>query len=263
MKKLNKFIIPMIAGALTIGSLTNVAYADPSELDNEYQIVIVEYDHELGKYVKRVSYTEHAYYSMTGFCNICGETVNEGNHTNKITNNKGGILEGKDEESGIPVISGNKDGVIEGKDEESGIPVLSENTVTLKMNNNLISIDCKTGTYKEVFDYIKNQGYTDFTVKNYWNTQIYSWYKFDDKKICTVIFENSDQSKREENVITQTLKINGKSVDIACKSGTYKEVFDYIKNEGYTDFTVKNYWGTVVYSWYGIAENGKCEVIFK
>ena len=87
MKKLNKkFMLPVIAGVLTIGSLTSPVFADPSAADNDYQIIVVEKDPETGKYVKKISYTEHEYYGTTGFCNICNMTINEGNHTNKITN---------------------------------------------------------------------------------------------------------------------------------------------------------------------------------
>lgn len=77
-----------------------------------------------------------------------------------------------------------------------------------------------------------------------------------------MFLNNSDQSKKDEKNITMSLKINGKFTDIACKSGTYKEVFDYIKNQGYSNFTVKNFWNTTVYSWYNINESGKCEVFF-
>lgn len=263
--KLNKKImIPMIMGALTIGSLTSPVHADPSAADNDYQIIVIEKDPVTGKYVKKVSYTEHAYYGTTGFCDICGETINVGNHTNKLIKDEDkGIIIGKDEESGIPVIPEDDKGVVIGKDEESGVPEISENNVLVKMNGDVISIDCKSGTYKEVFDYVKKQGITDFTVKNYWNTQVFSWYKFDDKKICEVFLNSNTSTKEDTKTIIQSLKINGKFVDIECKSGTYKEIFNYIKNLGYTDFTVKNYWNTTVYAWYNINENGKCEVFLK
>lgn len=264
MKKINKLVIPVIAGALMIGTLTTTTYADPSAADNEYQIIVIEKDPTTGKYVKRVSYTEHEYFGTTGFCNICNMTINEGNHTNKLIKDEDkGIIIGKDEESGIPVIPEDDKGVVIGKDEESGVPEISENNVLVKMNGDVISIDCKSGTYKEVFDYVKKQGITDFTVKNYWNTQVFSWYIFDDKKICDVFLNNNNTTNKDEKVVVQSLKINGKFVDIECKSGTYKEVFNYIKNLGYTDFTVKNYWNTTVYAWYNINENGKCEVFFK
>lgn len=243
--KLNKkIIIPVLMGALTIGSLTSPIKADPSGLDNDYQIIVIEKDPVTGKYVKKVSYTEHEYFGTSGFCNICNKTINEGNHTNKLI---------KDEDKGVVI----------GKDEESGVPEISTTNVIVKMNGNVINIDCKSGTYKEVFDYVKKQGITDFTVKNYWNTQVYSWYKFDDKKICDVFLNNNTTTNKDEKTIIQSLKISGKFVDIECKSGTYKEVFNYIKNLGYTDFTVKNYWNTQVFSWYNINENGKCEVFFK
>ena len=243
--KLNKkIIIPVLMGALTIGSLTSPIKADPSGLDNDYQIIVIEKDPVTGKYVKKVSYTEHEYFGTSGFCNICNKTINEGNHTNKLI---------KDEDKGVVI----------GKDEESGVPEISTTNVIVKMNGNVINIDCKSGTYKEVFDYVKKQGITDFTVKNYWNTQVYSWYKFDDKKICDVFLNNNTTTNKDEKTIIQSLKISGKFVDIECKSGTYKEVFNYIKNLGYTDFTVKNYWNTTVYAWYNINENGKCEVFFK
>ena len=96
---------------------------------------------------------------------------------------------GKDEESGIPVIPEDNRGVVIGKDEDSGVPEISTTNVIVKMNGDVINIDCKSGTYKEVFDYVKKLGYTDFTVKNYWNTQVYSWYKYDNKKICEVFFK--------------------------------------------------------------------------
>ncbi len=263
--KLNKkIIIPVMMGALAITSLTSPVHADPSSLDNDYQIIVIEKDPATGKYVKKVSYTEHEYFGTTGFCNICNMTINEGNHTNKLIKDEDkGIIIGKDEESGIPVIPEDDKGVVIGKDEESGVPEISENNVLVKMNGDVISIDCKSGTYKEVFDYVKKQGITDFTVKNYWNTQVFSWYKFDDKKICEVFLNSNTSTKEDTKTIIQSLKINGKFVDIECKSGTYKEIFNYIKNLGYTDFTVKNYWNTTVYAWYNINENGKCEVFFK
>ena len=52
--KLNKkIIIPMIMGALAIGSLTSPVHADPSSLDNDYQIIVIEKDPATGKYVFR------------------------------------------------------------------------------------------------------------------------------------------------------------------------------------------------------------------
>lgn len=185
--KLNKkIIIPMIMGALAIGSLTSPVHADPSGADNEYQIIIIEKDPNTGKYVQKITYTEHAYFGTTGFCDICGETINVGKHTNKLIKdpNKGVVL-GKNEESGIPVIP-EDNGVVIGKDEESGIPEISENTLTVKMNGDVFNIDCASGTYKEVFDYFKKLGYKDFTVRNYWGTQVFHWYTFDSKKVCSV-----------------------------------------------------------------------------
>lgn len=188
--KLNKkIIIPMIMGALTIGSLTSPVHADPSGLDNDYQIIVIEKDPATGKYVQKITYTEHAYFGTTGFCDICGKTINVGNHTNKLIKdpNKGVVL-GKDSEDGIPVIPEddedkgvvlpkdpnegegipeipeadeieNDKGVVLGKNEESGIPEISENTLTVKLNGDVFTIDCASGTYKEVFDYFKKLGY--------------------------------------------------------------------------------------------------------
>jgi len=189
--KLNKkIIIPMIMGALAIGSLTSPVHADPSGADNEYQIIIIEKDHNTGKYVQKISYTEHAYFGTTGFCDICNMTINEGNHTNKLVKDEDkGIIIGKDEESGIPVIPEDDKGVVIGKDEESGVPEISENNVLVKMNGDVINIDCKSGTYKEVFNYIKNLGYTDFTVKNYWNTTVYAWYNINENGKCEVFLK--------------------------------------------------------------------------
>ena len=99
-KKMNKIVIPAIAGLLVLGTLTTTAYADPSAADNDYQIVIVEKDPTTGKYIKRVEWVEHEYHSMTGFCDICNLTINEGNHTNKIIgSDKEGIV--KDKEEGV------------------------------------------------------------------------------------------------------------------------------------------------------------------
>ena len=96
--KLNKKImIPMIMGALTIGSLTSPVHADPSAADNDYQIIVIEKDPETGKYVKKISYTEHAYFGTTGFCNICNMTINEGNHTNKLVKDEDKITINKQE----------------------------------------------------------------------------------------------------------------------------------------------------------------------
>lgn len=218
--KLNKkIIIPMIMGALAITSLTSPVHADPSGLDNDYQIIVIEKDPTTGKYVQKISYTEHAYYGTTGFCDICGETINVGKHTNKLIKdpNKGVVL-GKDSEEGIPVLPENdgdkgvvlpKDpnegegipeipeadeiendkGVVLGKNEESGIPEISENTLTVKCNGDVFNIDCASGTYKEVFDYFKKLGYKDFTVRNYWGTQVFHWYNFDSKKVCSVFLK--------------------------------------------------------------------------
>jgi hypothetical protein len=218
--KLNKkIIIPMIMGALAIGSLTSPVYADPSGADNEYQIIIIEKDPNTGKYVQKITYTEHAYFGTTGFCDICGETINVGNHINKLIKdpNKGVVL-GKDSEDGIPVIPEddedkgvvlpkdpnegegipeipeadeieNDKGVVLGKNEESGIPEISENTLTVKLNGDVFTIDCASGTYKEVFDYFKKLGYKDFTVRNYWGTQVFHWYNFDSKKVCSVFLK--------------------------------------------------------------------------
>ena len=56
--KLNKkIIIPMIMGALAIGSLTSPVHADPSGADNEYQIIIIEKDPNTGKYVQKITDT--------------------------------------------------------------------------------------------------------------------------------------------------------------------------------------------------------------
>ena len=189
--KLNKkIIIPVLMGALTIANLTSPVHADPSAADNEYQIIVIEKDPATGKYVKKVSYTEHEYFGTTGFCNICNMTINEGNHTNKLIKDEDkGIIIGKDEESGIPVIPEDDKGVVIGKDEESGVPEISENNVLVKMNGDVISIDCKSGTYKEIFNYIKNLGYTDFTVKNYWNTSVYAWYNINENGKCEVFLK--------------------------------------------------------------------------
>ena len=189
--KLNKkIIIPVMMGALAITSLTSPVHADPSSLDNDYQIIVIEKDPATGKYVKKVSYTEHEYFGTTGFCNICNMTINEGNHTNKLIKDEDkGIIIGKDEESGIPVIPEDDKGVVIGKDEESGVPEISENNVLVKMNGDVISIDCKSGTYKEIFNYIKNLGYTDFTVKNYWNTTVYAWYNINENGKCEVFLK--------------------------------------------------------------------------
>lgn len=218
--KLNKkIIIPMIMGALTIGSLTSPVHADPSGLDNDYQIIVIEKDPATGKYVQKITYTEHAYFGTTGFCDICGKTINVGNHTNKLIKdpNKGVVL-GKDSEDGIPVIPEddedkgvvlpkdpnkgegipeipeadeieNDKGVVLGKNEESGIPEISENTLTVKLNGDVFTIDCASGTYKEVFDYFKKLGYKDFTVRNYWGTQVFHWYNFDSKKVCSIFLK--------------------------------------------------------------------------
>lgn len=194
--KLNKkIIIPMIMGALAIGSLTSPVYADPSGADNEYQIIIIEKDPNTGKYVQKITYTEHAYFGTTGFCDICGETINVGNHINKLIKdpNKGVVL-GKDSEDGIPEIPEadeieNDKGVVLGKNEESGIPEISENTLTVKLNGDVFTIDCASGTYKEVFDYFKKLGYKDFTVRNYWGTQVFHWYNFDSKKVCSLFLK--------------------------------------------------------------------------
>ncbi len=218
--KLNKkIIIPVIMGALAIGSLTSPVHADPSGADNEYQIIIIEKDPNTGKYVQKITYTEHAYFGTTGFCDICGETINVGNHINKLIKdpNKGVVL-GKDSEDGIPVIPEddedkgvvlpkdpnegegipeipeadeieNDKGVVLGKNEESGIPEISENTLTVKLNGDVFTIDCASGTYKEVFDYFKKLGYKDFTVRNYWGTQVFHWYNFDSKKVCSIFLK--------------------------------------------------------------------------
>ena len=189
--KLNKkIIIPVMMGALAITSLTSPVHADPSSLDNDYQIIVIEKDPATGKYVKKVSYTEHEYFGTTGFCNICNMTINEGNHTNKLIKDEDkGIIIGKDEESGIPVIPEDNRGVVIGKDEESGVPEISTTNVIVKMNGDVINIDCKSGTYKEVFNYIKNLGYTDFTVKNYWNTTVYAWYNINENGKCEVFLK--------------------------------------------------------------------------
>ena len=240
--KLNKkIIIPVLMGALTIANLTSPVHADPSGLDNDYQIIVIEKDPATGKYVQKITYTEHAYFGTTGFCDICGKTINVGNHINKLIKdpNKGvvlgkdeesgipvlpeddedkgvvlpkdpnegegipeipeadeiendqGVVLGKNEESGIPVIPENDEdkGVVIGKDEESGIPEISENTLTVKMNGDVFNIDCASGTYKEVFDYFKKLGYKDFTVRNYWGTQVFHWYNFDSKKVCSVFLK--------------------------------------------------------------------------
>ena len=177
-------------GALAIGSLTSPVHADPSGADNEYQIIIIEKDPNTGKYVQKISYTEHAYFGTTGFCDICNMTINEGNHTNKLVKDEDkGIIIGKDEESGIPVIPEDNRGVVIGKDEESGVPEISTTNVIVKMNGDVINIDCKSGTYKEVFNYIKNLGYTDFTVKNYWNTTVYAWYNINENGKCEVFLK--------------------------------------------------------------------------
>lgn len=240
--KLNKkIIIPVLMGALTIANLTSPVHADPSGLDNDYQIIVIEKDPATGKYVQKITYTEHAYFGTTGFCDICGKTINVGNHINKLIKdpNKGvvlgkdeesgipvlpeddedkgvvlpkdpnegegipeipeadeiendkGVVLGKNEESGIPVIPENDEdkGVVIGKDEESGIPEISENTLTVKMNGDVFNIDCASGTYKEIFDYFKKPGYKDFTVRNYWGTQVFHWYNFDSKKVCSVFLK--------------------------------------------------------------------------
>ena len=126
---------------------------------------------------------------------------------------------------------------------------------TLSINGKSVKITCASKTYKEVFDYIKSLGYTSFTVKDAWGSTVYSWYGATELGTCSA----SDLS----NVFTKTVSINGKTATVKCTSGTYKEVFNYINGLGYSNYTVKDSWGSTVYSWYSVTDSGKVTVTLK
>ncbi|MCI9545765.1 MAG: DUF348 domain-containing protein [Lachnospiraceae bacterium] len=188
--------------------------------------------------------TAHEYYGTTGFCNICGETINAGNHTNKITNNKGGVVLPKDDEDGIPVLP-----EITDTEEDNGIPVLPE------------VFEDDTNNHVSEHEYYGTTGFCDIcgetiNAGNHTN-------KITNNKDGIVL------GKDEEDGIpvlpeaeVKTITIDGKTADIICYSGTYKEVFNYIDNLGYKDYTVKDQWGTTVQRYYNISPSGKCSVIF-
>lgn len=125
-------------------------------------------------------------------------------------------------------------------------------TKTLFVNNNSYEIQCKSGTYKEVAEFIKSLGYSSFTLKNNWGSTVYSYYNVTDDKACYA----TDLSTS----VIKTFTVNGKAYSVACESGTYQEVFDFVKNLGYTSFTLKNAWGSQVYGWYKTSESEKCSV---
>ena len=125
-------------------------------------------------------------------------------------------------------------------------------TISVYINGERSSIICHSGTYKEIFKHIKDLGYGTFTVKNSWNTTVYDYYNITDYSPCYA----TNLSK----AVVKTLSINGKSVPITCTSRTYKEVCSYIESLGYKSYTLKDNWGSVVYSWYGATESGTCSV---
>ena len=126
--------------------------------------------------------------------------------------------------------------------------------IKITIDNNIYNVICYSGTFKEVFDFVKTLGYTEFTVKNAWGTTVYFWYNLSGTTASLVLPED----KEEIVVFTKTLIVDGNSYAIKCTSGTYKEVFTFVKDLGYTNFGVKDQWGTTVYSWYNVNEESRC-----
>lgn len=142
--------------------------------------------------------------------------------------------------------------------------VIYEKTFTL--NNNSYTIECLSGTYKEVFLKVKELLGDDasFTVKDNWGSTVYSWYGIHESGKVNIIVNDVEVKDPEPTVevYTKTLLLEGESIEIECLSGTYKEVFTYLNNNGYINYSVKDNWGTTVYSWYKVTESGKCSITF-
>lgn len=128
--------------------------------------------------------------------------------------------------------------------------------IKITIDNNTYNVICYSGTFKEVFDFVKTLGYTEFTIKNAWGTTVYFWYNLSGTTASLVLPED----EAEIVVFTKTLIVEGNSYTIKCASGTYKEVFAFVKDLGYADFGIKDQWGTTVYSWYNVNEDSRCYV---
>lgn len=62
-----------------------------------------------------------------------------------------------------------------------------------------------------------------------------------------------------------SVNIDGKTVEVCCDSGTYKEVFDYVRLLGYkySDFDIKKRWGISACPWVRIDNDKVCNVIIE
>ena len=131
-------------------------------------------------------------------------------------------------------------------------------TVKVSLNGSTYSVKCSSGTYSEVWTKIKAVAgnNAEFTVKNQWGNQVYSWYNVNENGSCSVTITKAGT---EDGAYVRTLSVNGKTYSVSCTSGTYKEVFDKATSVlGTSSITVKDQWGSDVYSWYNVTENGKC-----
>ena len=159
-------------------------------------------------------------------------------------------------------------------DDEGNIPVYADGMVgpeaayaslqTFTLNGEAYEVFTYSETYKEVFDKVKEVlGHSDFVVKNTWGSQVYSWYtvnKDGNVKIEVLDLEIKEPEETIE-IFERTFTLNGKEYTVECLSGTYKEVFEAVKDVvGDEAIVVKNQWGTPVYSWYKVTDSGKCTV---
>ena len=229
MKKFNKTISIASAVLITVGASALPVHADAA----------------------------HEYFGTTGFCDVCGKTINVGNHTNKLIKNEDeGIVLGKDEEDGIPVLPEiddvEEDGIpvlpeISDAEEDNGIPVIPEIT---DVNDNASE-----------HEYYGTTGFCDVCGKTV-NEGNHTNKITNNKGGIVLPKDDEDGIPVLPEAEVKTITIDGKTADIICYSGTYKEVFDYIDSLGYKDYTVKDQWGTTVQRYYNISPSGKCSVIF-
>ena len=124
---------------------------------------------------------------------------------------------------------------------------------TFTIDGKTHSVACPSGTYAEVFKAIKDMGYSSFTLKNKWGTQVYEWYKTSEAEKCSV----SNLTTVYTKYLLFKHSVNQR---IKCTSGTYKEVFDWLDKAGYKNYTLKDQWGSVVYPWYKVTASDACSI---
>lgn len=274
MKTLNKLTLSLLAGAATFSMMTIPVFASNLEVSTDPVGDTIIYDDEgnIPVYADGMVGPEAAYASLQTFT-LNGETYEVVTYSETY----------KEVFDKVKELVGDQDFVIRNKwgtqvyswykIKEDGNVIVDVCNIstpayaslqTFTLNGEAYEVFTYSETYKEVFDKVKEVlGHSDFVVKNAWGSQVYSWYTVNDDGKVSIELLDIEVSDPEETVVIyeRTFTLNGKEYTVECLSGTYKEVFEAIKDVvGDEAVVVKNQWGSVVYSWYKVTDSGKCTV---